>query len=361
MGQLLDSLFQLLTELGYWGILLGLMVEVIPSELILAYGGFLVSVGEITFMQAVGFGTVGGVLAQLFIYWIGKYGGRPFLDKYGKYLFIQKRHLDLSEQWFQKYGTGVIFTARFIPIVRHAISIPAGIAGMPLPRFTLLTTLAVIPWSVLFISLGMSLGASYAQIGEKAESYAMPMMVGAVLLMLGYLALKWHRKQPNLSQDIREKEAQMLNPKTEYRPKNEDEVVAGTQRLGLSKIVMKQKRIKAPNGTEQLIDRLIITPAGIFHICDWHSDLPNDDQAGRLYRQHYVLRELLRREGISAEIHGIFCSKEMSENHLMKYIGGFPLIAVSRLDHYVTKKRIRIRISPAEIASIAHAIECSEA
>ena len=130
MSHLIDTIFTWLSQLGYLGITLGLMVEVIPSEIVLSYGGYLISLGKITFIGAVIAGTIGGVIAQWFIYWIGRYGGRPFLDKYGKYLFIKSTHMDLAEKWFHKYGSGVVFTARFIPVVRHAISIPAGITRM---------------------------------------------------------------------------------------------------------------------------------------------------------------------------------------------------------------------------------------
>src|SRR5690606_3192473 len=123
---------------------------------VLAFGGFLVAIGEFSFVLAVIIDVIGGTIAQIFDYWIGRYGGRPFLERYGKYLLIQKKHIDLSEQWFNKYGTGVIFTARFIPVVRHAISIPAGIAKMSLTRFTIYTTLAVIPWSIFFVYLGFT-------------------------------------------------------------------------------------------------------------------------------------------------------------------------------------------------------------
>ncbi len=77
--------------------------------------------------------------AQIFLYWLGYYGGRPVVEKYGKYLLINKHHLDIAEGWFKRYGAGVIFSARFIPVVRHAISIPAGLAKMPLKLFTLYT------------------------------------------------------------------------------------------------------------------------------------------------------------------------------------------------------------------------------
>jgi len=182
-----------LEQLGYWGIMIGLMLEVIPSEIVLSYGGYLVSQGRISFFGAVVFGTIGGVIAQLFVYWIGKYGGRPFLEKYGKYLLIQKKHIDVAEQWFDRYGTGVIFTARFIPVVRHAISIPAGIARMPIGKFTVLTTLAVIPWSILFIWLGFTLGEQWETIDEVAGEYIKPAMIIAVVALAAYVFVMWRR------------------------------------------------------------------------------------------------------------------------------------------------------------------------
>jgi len=176
-----------LEGLGYWGIMIGLMLEVIPSEIVLSYGGYLVSQGRITFAGAVVFGTIGGVIAQLFVYWIGRYGGRPFLERYGKYILIRKKHIDVAERWFDRYGTGVIFAARFIPVVRHAISIPAGIARMPLGRFTLLTTLAVIPWSILFVWLGATLGERWGMIDEAAGPYAKPAMLIAAVALAAYM------------------------------------------------------------------------------------------------------------------------------------------------------------------------------
>ncbi|QDH20617.1 DedA family protein [Saccharibacillus brassicae] len=200
ISDIVAQLFAWIQGLGYFGIMFGLMVEVIPSEIVLAYGGFLVYSGEINFWGAVLFGTIGGVLAQLFIYWISRYGGRPVLNKFGKYIFIKESHIDHAEKWFKKYGAGVIFSGRFIPVVRHAISIPAGLAKMPTWRFTWLTTLAVIPWSILFVFLGYQLGGQWERIDEKAAPYVVPIILGAVFLLLVYLVVKaWltRRKKSN--------------------------------------------------------------------------------------------------------------------------------------------------------------------
>lgn len=195
ISELISLLFEWIQSLGYFGIMIGLMIEVIPSEIVLAYGGYLVWDGQINFFGAVLFGTIGGVIAQIFVYWIGRYGGRPVLEKYGKYIFIKKKQIDDSEEWFKKYGTGVIFTARFIPVVRHAISVPAGISRMPLGKFTLLTTLAVIPWSALFVYLGMTLGNKWKDIDEVAAKYTHEIILVAIALIILYFVFKWYKSK----------------------------------------------------------------------------------------------------------------------------------------------------------------------
>ena len=184
----------LLEELGYIGILLGLMVEVIPSELVLAYGGYLVSVGKIQFIGAICFGIIGGVLAQIFLYLLGYFGGRKIVLKFGKYIGIHERHLYLAEIWFEKYGAGVVFFARFIPIVRHAISLPAGFAKMSFWRFCFYTWIAVIPWTFFFLFLGLKLGANWQLVKTVAEPYVEPIMIGAITVVALYLTYSLQKK-----------------------------------------------------------------------------------------------------------------------------------------------------------------------
>ncbi len=190
VGSLISEILTWLTNMGYAGIAIGLMIEIIPSEIVLAYGGYMVSEGTIGFIGAIIAGVIGGTIAQIFIYWIGRYGGRPFLDKYGKYLLIKKHHIDMSENWFQKYGAGVVFSARFIPFVRHAISIPAGIARMPFLKFVVLTVLAIIPWSILFVYLGIQLGSQWDDVENIAGTYTTPIMILAVVVIALYFVIK---------------------------------------------------------------------------------------------------------------------------------------------------------------------------
>ena len=103
---------------------------------------------------------------------------------------IHKKQIDLSEQWFEKYGAGVIFTARFIPVVRHAMSIPAGIAKMPIGKFTLYTVAAMIPWTIFFLYLGEVLGNNWANIKTIAQPYVTPMILAAILIAVVYFWLK---------------------------------------------------------------------------------------------------------------------------------------------------------------------------
>lgn len=194
MAQFINSVLEFLSQLGYFGIALGLMIEIIPSEIVLGYGGYMISQGHLNFVGAVIAGTIGGTLAQLFLYWAGYYGGRPFLEKYGKYVLIKKSHIDIAERWFEKYGAGVIFSARFIPVVRHAISIPAGIAKMSATKFTLYTVAAVLPWSILFLYLGKVLGKNWSHVKEFAQPYVLPIIIAAVVLGAIYFLIKKTKK-----------------------------------------------------------------------------------------------------------------------------------------------------------------------
>lgn len=90
MGDIVHSILLFLTNLGYLGIAVGLMIEIIPSEIVLAYAGYLVSQGSINFVGAMIAGVIGGTIVQLFIYWIGAYGGRPFLWKHGNFVEVWK-------------------------------------------------------------------------------------------------------------------------------------------------------------------------------------------------------------------------------------------------------------------------------
>lgn len=188
-----DIILQLLNgiiSMGYFGVTLALMIEIIPSELVLAYGGFIVSQGHLNFAGVVIAGTIGILVAQLILYWIGYYGGRPFLNKYGKYLLIHNKHIDLTQRWFEKYGAGVVFFARFIPVIRQAISIPAGIAKMALGKFIFYTVLATVPWAILFIYIGERLGENWGDIKQITAPYINTIAIVIIALFIIFIIIK---------------------------------------------------------------------------------------------------------------------------------------------------------------------------
>lgn len=195
LHQWLDHLLLWIEDLGYWGIIIGLAIEVIPSEIVLAYAGYLVFRGEVSFPVAVLCGVIGAILQQWLLYAIGRYGGRPFLDKFGKYLHLKPKHIDIAERWFDKHGTIIVFTGRFVPVMRQVVSIPAGMARMKLSVFTLLTVLASIPWSLLFVWLGKSLGDNWENIDQKAGQYVQEIFLVALGLLIAYFVYHYARKR----------------------------------------------------------------------------------------------------------------------------------------------------------------------
>jgi membrane protein DedA with SNARE-associated domain len=198
LHEIVGRLLEWVESLGYIGIVIGLAIEVIPSEIVLGFGGYLVSEGRVTFGGAVFFGTLGALLQQWILYAIGRYGGRPFLLKYGKYLRIKDKHVDLAERWFERYGPIIVFTARFVPVMRQVISIPAGMARMNFTLYTFLTLLASVPWSLLFVWLGWKLGDNWQEIGQAAAPYTKIIIPAATLLLVGYVAYAvWKSRQKN--------------------------------------------------------------------------------------------------------------------------------------------------------------------
>ena len=117
------------------------MVFPVPSEAVMPFAGFLVTDGTFSFWAVVLVSTLGSLIGSLLSYAIGRYGGRVFLQTWGKYFLLNEHHLDATDTFFKGHGAPTIFIARFVPVVRHLISIPAGIARMNLTTFSLYTVL----------------------------------------------------------------------------------------------------------------------------------------------------------------------------------------------------------------------------
>ncbi|HWF90482.1 MAG TPA: DedA family protein [Pyrinomonadaceae bacterium] len=154
-----------ISALGYSGIVLLMAIESacipLPSEIIMPFSGYLVSTGELNLWAVAVAGAVGCVLGSLVAYWVGMYGGRPFIEKYGRYILLSRHDLDIADRWFGKYGEIIVFVSRLLPAIRTFIAFPAGVARMNLPRFVIYTFAGSLPWCLALAYVGQKLGEQW--------------------------------------------------------------------------------------------------------------------------------------------------------------------------------------------------------
>ncbi len=166
---------QLYQTIGYLGIAIAMAIESacipLPSEIILPMAGWMVSRGVFTLIGATIAGTIGCVVGSIVAYGVGYYGGRPLLERYGRYVLISTHDIDTADKWFQRYGEPVIFFSRVLPVIRTFISLPAGIAEMNFPRFVAFTALGSLPWSFALVFVGMKLGDNWPQVRGSLQKF----------------------------------------------------------------------------------------------------------------------------------------------------------------------------------------------
>ena len=174
-----------ISRLGYGGIVLLMAIESacipLPSEVIMPFAGYLVSTGEMVLWKVALAGAVGCVVGSIPAYYLGAYGGRPVLEKYGRYLLISQRDLNLADHWFQHYGEITIFVGRLLPVIRTFIAFPAGVSRMPMGRFLIYTFVGSYIWSWALAWIGMKLGQHWHILG--AYFHRFDAVIGIVLLI----------------------------------------------------------------------------------------------------------------------------------------------------------------------------------
>jgi membrane protein DedA with SNARE-associated domain len=192
---------------GYVGVALAVALETIvapiPSEVILPMAGWKVSqsaadpsvVEPLTNLPwniplAVALATVGSVVGALVGYAIGAWGGRPLLDRYGRYVGIGAEDLDRADRWFDRWGSWAVFLGRMVPLVRTFVSYPAGISRMPIGRFLVFSTLGSLPWNLALIVAGFVVGENYEQIEAAIKPYEYVIYL-VVLLAVAYFLGRW--------------------------------------------------------------------------------------------------------------------------------------------------------------------------
>jgi membrane protein DedA with SNARE-associated domain len=200
LASLSSTITDQVARFGYVGIfvlmLLGSACIPIPSEAVLLFGGALASAGfatnaldkpeaQLGLIAVMIVALAGSMVGSWLSYAIGDYGGRPLIDRWGRYLLLRPHEVDRAHAWFERHGEAAVFWSRMIPLARAFISLPAGVAEMPLKRFSLYTLLGNLPWTIGLVWAGYAAGDHW----DRIERYLQP--IGIVLAILALATLIW--------------------------------------------------------------------------------------------------------------------------------------------------------------------------
>jgi len=195
----ISVILAIISTLSYPGIILLMALESaclpVPSEVVMPFAGYLAySEGTFDLVSLTIAGTIGNLIGSIAAYWVGLKAGRPFVLKYGRYILLRKKHLDLAESWFAKYGEATTFFSRLLPIVRTFISLPAGMAKMNFKKFVLFTTAGSIPWNFALAYIGYSLGPNWEDILDWFGAFDLIIIV-AIVALLAFLIWGYFREK----------------------------------------------------------------------------------------------------------------------------------------------------------------------
>lgn len=180
-----------ISTLGYGGVVLLMAIESacipLPSEIIMPFSGYLVFKGEMTLWGVALAGAIGCVVGSIPAYYLGMYGGRPLVEKYGKWVLISHHDLHIADRWFEKHGEIIIFIGRLLPAVRTFIAFPAGIARMHMGRFILYTFAGSLLWCWLLAYAGMKMGENWEALKVYFHEFHYVIVFAAAVFMLWYI------------------------------------------------------------------------------------------------------------------------------------------------------------------------------
>lgn len=193
IGVLAKFIISGISALGYAGVAAMMAIESacipLPSEIIMPFSGFLVAQGRFTLWGITLAGSIGSVLGSVLAYWVGIWGGRPFLEKYGKYILITNHDMEIADRFFGKYGNSAVFFSRMLPVVRTFISLPAGIARMDFGKFVLYTFAGSLPWCYALGYVGQKMGEKWDTLGAYFHKF--DIVIGIVI----FLGIAWFIKR----------------------------------------------------------------------------------------------------------------------------------------------------------------------
>ena len=187
----------MISSFGYFGVFIAMAIESacipLPSEIILPFTGYMVFLGHFGFWQATVIATLGNLFGGLVAFYVGMWGGRPFLKRYGRFLLINERELAWTERLFERHGEMTVLVGRMLPIVRTFISLPAGIARMNPVKMATFTTLGALIWCAFLIFVGQKLGENWDSL--KPFFHRADVVIGGVLVLVVLYAVWKHRKR----------------------------------------------------------------------------------------------------------------------------------------------------------------------
>ncbi|HPI74179.1 MAG TPA: DedA family protein [bacterium] len=186
---------KILEAMGYWGagLLMALesMIAPVPSEAVMPFVGFLVADGKWSLWASLLSTSLGSIVGSLISYYLGYYGGKPLVLKVGKYLLLDRHDLEMTENFFNKRsGVWTLFISRFIPVIRHFISIPAGIGRMPIGSFVIATVIGATLWNGFLLYLGLKLRENW----QVVQKYSHQIDIGVVLFLVVLLGWFVHSR-----------------------------------------------------------------------------------------------------------------------------------------------------------------------
>jgi membrane protein DedA with SNARE-associated domain len=167
----------------------------IPSEVTMVFGGFLASRGDLDFFWVAMIGTIANVVGSWIAYAVGAWGGRPLIERWGRYVFLRKHELDRAHEWFERRGEMAVFVSRLLPVIRTFISLPAGVARMPFGKFTLYTFLGCLPWTFALTWAGLVLGENWETVLRYGEPVSWAIAVASVAVVAWWLGKRYRVKK----------------------------------------------------------------------------------------------------------------------------------------------------------------------
>jgi membrane protein DedA with SNARE-associated domain len=200
---LFESLTNAITSsISIWGypaifilMTLSSMCMPVSSEVVILFAGFLAYQGQLDLFPIIIWATAGNIFGSVLAYYIGMLGGRPFIEKYGKYVFVKQKEIAWADHWFEKYGHETVFFGRMIPVVRAVISVPAGISRMNMGKFLVYSTLGALPWDAGLAYAGYALGSQWHNI-TKYFNAATIIVVAIIFVAIAYFVYA-HVKRKN--------------------------------------------------------------------------------------------------------------------------------------------------------------------